>query len=52
MARLYDTSGRATGIIRHPSPETAAECLADSASCARQLAQWRDSSQAKGPVQD
>ncbi|BBC28711.1 hypothetical protein SGFS_000020 [Streptomyces graminofaciens] len=51
-ARLYDPDGEAIDVVRHPSPDTADDCLADSAACARQLTQWRAENQAKGPVQD
>ncbi|WP_326757324.1 hypothetical protein OHB35_53275 [Streptomyces phaeochromogenes] len=51
-ARLYDPDGEAIDVVRHPSPDTADDCLADSAACVRQLAQWRAENQAKGPVQD
>ncbi|MEU9395768.1 hypothetical protein AB0D86_37935 [Streptomyces sp. NPDC048324] len=51
-ASLYDPSGEAIDVVRHPSPDTADDCLADSAACVRQLAQWRAENQAKGPVQD
>ncbi|MCX5251922.1 hypothetical protein OG895_43530 [Streptomyces sp. NBC_00201] len=51
-AHLHDPDGDATDVLRHPSPDTAHECLADSAACVRQLTQWRAESQAKGPVQN
>ncbi|MFJ9544135.1 hypothetical protein ACIRPX_44000 [Streptomyces sp. NPDC101225] len=51
-ASLYDPSGEAIDVVRHPVPDTADDCLADSAACVRQLAQWRAENQAKGPVQD
>ncbi|MEU5524717.1 hypothetical protein ABZ759_29655 [Streptomyces sp. NPDC047860] len=38
-------------VVHHPSPDTADDCLADSAACVRNLAQWRAENQAKGPVQ-
>ncbi|MGW0770727.1 hypothetical protein [Streptomyces sp. NPDC002676] len=50
--RLYDPDGEAIDVVRHPSPDTADDCLADSAACVRQLSQWRAENQAKGPVQD
>ncbi|MEU4884548.1 hypothetical protein AB0G19_29415 [Streptomyces althioticus] len=36
-------------MVHHPSPDTADDCLADSAACVRDLAQWRAENQAKGP---
>ncbi|MFC8520489.1 hypothetical protein [Streptomyces sp. NPDC057257] len=51
-AHLYGPDGEAVDVVRHPSPDTADDCLADSAACARQLSQWRAENQAKGPVQD
>ncbi|MFG3267871.1 hypothetical protein [Streptomyces bobili] len=51
-ASLYDPSGEAIDVVRHPSPDTADDCLADSAACVRKLAQWRAENQAKGPVQN
>jgi hypothetical protein len=50
-ARLHDPSGETADVVRHPCPDTAGDCLADSAACARQLAQWRAENQDKGPVQ-
>ncbi|MGW7719805.1 hypothetical protein ACWGKK_36680 [Streptomyces chartreusis] len=52
-ALLHSPDGGATDVIRAPDPDTAHECLADSAACVRKLSQWRVESEAKGgPVQD
>ncbi|MEV5850382.1 hypothetical protein AB0M32_51355 [Streptomyces sp. NPDC051985] len=51
-AHLYDPEGEAIDTVRHPSCETAGDCLTDSAACVRQLTQWRAENQGKGPVQD
>ncbi|WP_019074682.1 hypothetical protein [Streptomyces hokutonensis] len=51
-AHLHDPGGDTIDVIRHPSPGTAHECLADSAACVSRLAQWRAENQAKGPVQN
>lgn len=50
-ARLHDPSGETVDVVRHPCPDTAGDCLTDSAACARQLTQWRVENQNKGPVQ-
>ncbi|MEU0949864.1 hypothetical protein ABZ379_45490 [Streptomyces canus] len=52
IAYLVDPNGLDIDVIRHPSSETAYECLADSAACVRQLTQWRAENQHKGPVQN